>query len=105
LSSGYEVRVLQYLRDYMRVAKHVKEVVKRVDPEARVFVFGSAVTGKYTGASDIDILVITKELRRKYDIMVEVYRSTEAPVELHVVTEEQFLRWYKRFVGDSIVEV
>ncbi len=105
MSSGYEVRVLQYLRDYMRVAKHVKEVVKRVDPEARVFVFGSAVTGKYTGASDIDILVITKELRRKYDIMVEVYRSTEAPVELHVVTEEQFLRWYKRFVGDSIVEV
>ncbi len=105
MSSEYEVRVLQYLRDYMRVAKHVKEVVKRVDPEARVFVFGSAVTGKYTGASDIDILVITKELRRKYDIMVEVYRSTEAPVELHVVTEEQFLRWYKRFVGDSIVEV
>ncbi len=105
MSSEYEVRVLQYLRDYMRVAKRVKEVVKRIDPEARVFVFGSAVTGKYTGASDIDILVITKELRRKYDIMVEAYRSTEAPVELHVVTEEQFLRWYKRFVGDSIVEV
>ena len=105
MPSEYEVRVLQYLRDYMQVAKHVKEVVRRIDPDARVFVFGSVVSGKYTGASDIDILVITKELRRKYDIMVEVYRSTEAPVELHVISERQFLRWYRRFIGDNIVEV
>ena len=78
--------------------------MKRFDPEAEVYVFGSVVRGEYTGASDIDIMVVTERLDIKYDIMVEVYREVEAPVELHVVSRRQLERWYKRFIPPDEME-
>jgi len=90
----------------MNVARKVKNTIKNIDPGAKVCVFGSAVNGTYTGASDIDILMITKNVNKKYEIMVEVYSRTEAPVELHIVTPRVFERWYKRFMDEnSLVEV
>ncbi len=49
------MRVINALRDCRRVAKSVKEIMKRFDPKAEVYVFGSVVRGEYTGASDIAI--------------------------------------------------
>ncbi|MCD6348001.1 MAG: nucleotidyltransferase domain-containing protein [Candidatus Korarchaeota archaeon] len=103
-SKRYDLRVIDTLRDYRKVAKSVKEIVKRFDPEAEVYVFGSVVRGEYTGASDIDIMVVTERLDIKYDIMVEVYREVEAPVELHVVSRRQLERWYKRFIPPDEME-
>ncbi len=106
MSRQYEQKVLSYLRNFREVAKLVKEIVKKFDPEVRVYVFGSVVTQRFTGASDIDILVITKNIDRKYDMMVEVYRSTDAPVELHIVTPKLFEKWYRRFINDKeLIEI
>ena len=106
MSRSYDSKVLEMLRNYRLVARHVKEIVHRFDPKARVYVFGSVVRGEYTGASDIDILVVTERIDLKYDMMVEVYRSVEAPVELHIVTGEQLEKWYRRFIKpDEIEEV
>jgi predicted nucleotidyltransferase len=106
LSKRYEVRVIDYLKNYMDVAKKVKEAILEIEPKAKVYVFGSVVKGSYTGASDIDILVITDDISKKYEIMVRAYLATEAPVELHVVTKEMFERWYRRFIDESsLVEV
>ncbi|MEM1611069.1 MAG: nucleotidyltransferase domain-containing protein [Sulfolobales archaeon] len=99
MSSGYEDRVLRYLKNYMEVARRAKEIIMEIDPEAEVYVFGSVVRGRYTAASDIDILVITRRIELKYLIMVEVYRRLEAPIELHVTTPEIFERWYRRFIA------
>jgi len=97
---------LSDLRRWPDIARKVKEVVKRVDPNARVYVFGSVVRGDFTATSDIDILVVTNDLRKKYEVMVEVYREVDAPVELHVVTEDLMKRWYLRFIRkEEIVEV
>ncbi|MEM2424358.1 MAG: nucleotidyltransferase domain-containing protein [Candidatus Bathyarchaeia archaeon] len=82
----------------MKVAGRVKEIVHSIDPSAKVYVFGSAVRGTTTAMSDIDILVVTRMIERKYDIMVKVYKAVEENVELHVVTEEVLERWYKRFI-------
>ena len=89
---------LYYLRNYLEVAKRVKGVVHSIDPNARVYVFGSVVRGDYTASSDIDLLVVTSNSKLKYDIMVAVYKEVDAPVELHVTTPEVFERWYKKFV-------
>ncbi len=98
--------ILGDLRRWRDIARKVKEIVKRVDPDARVYVFGSVVRGDFTAASDIDILVVTNDLRKKYEVMVEVYREVDAPVELHVVTEDLMKRWYLRFIRkEEIVEV
>jgi len=89
------------LENYREVAEEVKRIVLELDPQAEVYVFGSVVRGLYTAASDIDILVITRNIDKKYEIMVEVYKRVEAPVELHIVTPELYERWYKRFIGEG----
>ncbi|MBS7606162.1 MAG: nucleotidyltransferase domain-containing protein [Candidatus Bathyarchaeia archaeon] len=93
-------------RNYLKVVKKVKEIVHNIDPNARIFVFGSVIRGTATAMSDIDILVVTKMIERKYDIMVKVYKAVEENVELHVVTEEVLERWYRRFIPDKeLIEV
>jgi len=100
------MRIIDFLRNFREVAKLVKDIVKRIDPGAEVYVFGSVVTGKYTAASDIDMLVIINDISKKYEIIVEVYRNIEAPIELHVITRQQFERWYRRFINeDELIKV
>lgn len=106
MSKPYEMRIIDFLRNFREVAKLVKDIVKRIDPGAEVYVFGSVVTGKYTAASDIDMLVIINDISKKYEIIVEVYRNIEAPIELHVITRQQFERWYRRFINeDELIKV
>lgn len=106
MSKPYELRVLDYLKRFREVVERVKEIAKSVDPEVRVFVFGSVVRGRYTALSDIDVLIVVESLDKKYEIMTRVYREIEAPIELHVITRELFEKWYKRFVNpNEIVEV
>lgn len=90
----------------LATVKKVKELVRAIDPGARVYVFGSAVRGELTALSDIDVLVLTERTDLKHEMMVEVYRVVKEPVELHVVDEEQLNKWYRRFIRpEELVEV
>ena len=104
MSRRYGSSVLDMLRDYRRIARKVKEIVKKFDSRARVFVFGSVVRGKFTATSDIDILVITEKIDMKYEIMTEVYKSIDAPIELHIITQKQLNNWYLRFIDPQELE-
>ncbi len=94
------LRELKILKKYREVAEAVKKVVTEIDPHAEVYVFGSVVRGDYTVASDIDILVITEKIDRKYEIMVRVYQNIDASIELHVVTRKLYESWYRRFIKE-----
>jgi predicted nucleotidyltransferase len=86
LSTQYKSN-LEYLKNYLVVAERVKEIVKLLDPSAKIYVFGSVVRGLCTAFSDIDILIVTENVNLKYDMMVAVYRELiDAPIQLHVVT-------------------
>ncbi|MEM4158084.1 MAG: nucleotidyltransferase domain-containing protein [Candidatus Methanomethylicaceae archaeon] len=89
---------LNRLNSFTEIAKNVKRLIHSIDPEARVYLFGSVVRGHNTALSDIDILVITSRIERKYDMMVKVYKNVRASVELHIVTNELYENWYKRFI-------
>ncbi|MBS7641427.1 MAG: nucleotidyltransferase domain-containing protein [Candidatus Bathyarchaeia archaeon] len=87
-------------------AKRVKEIVKSIDPTAKVYLFGSATRGELTALSDIDILVLTERTNLKYEIMVKVYKNVKEPIELHVVNEKYLEVWYKRFIrSEELIEV
>lgn len=101
MSNKYKNIITKYLKNYRSIAERVKSIAMKYDPEVEVYVFGSIVRGTYTAASDIDILVVTKRIDLKYEIMVDIYRQVEAPIELHIVTQELFEKWYKRFVSPS----
>lgn len=106
MSKAFEDKMLDYLEKYVEVAYEVKEIVKKIDLDAKVYVFGSIVRGKYTASSDIDMLVVTERLGEKYRMMVEVYKKIDAPIELHITTPEKFTGWYKKFIQpDEMVEI
>ena len=106
MSREYERELLNYLKNYMRVAREVKGILKVIDPQVKVYVFGSVVKGEFTAASDIDILAVTEAIERKKEMTIEVYKKIKAPVELHVTSPNKFKTWYMKFINaNEIVEV
>ena len=112
LSKGFEAYIESarkawgQLDNYMEVARGVKKIVERFWKDARVYVFGSVLEGKYTATSDIDILVVVNGVGREevYRVKATVYRAIDAPIELHVTSSGEFERWYKRFI-DKLEEI
>jgi Nucleotidyltransferase domain. len=98
ISQDYELTRLSKLRNYQEVLKQLKILVRGIDPEARIIFFGSVLRGDYTASSDIDIIVIPSYMAFKDKITLAVWRSLDAPVELHIITKEQFEEWYLRFI-------
>lgn len=64
------------------------KVVKNMDKDSQIYLFGSALTGKHNLASDIDILVVT---RVPYGEMLFdlTENGFEYPFEIHVRTPEE----------------
>ncbi|MGC8570330.1 MAG: nucleotidyltransferase domain-containing protein [Caldivirga sp.] len=65
--------------------------------------FGSVVRGRYTAASDIDILIITNSRKEVIDALkARIYSKIDAPIQVHIVTQEQYERWYRRFINNAV---
>ena len=95
------------MKNYRKIAEKIKEIARRRCRNARVVVFGSAVERKVTALSDIDVLIICdldkeEQVRLKAEIRRQL--GYDVPVELHIASEEEFRRWYRRFL-DTFEEV
>lgn len=98
------LRALKAMEDYVRVAERVKSIALRYAPDAKVYVFGSVVDGRFAASSDIDILIVTSLGEEEaYRMKARIYEEVDAPIQLHVVHPTK-LQWYARFV-DKLVEV
>jgi len=72
------------LKRYLRI---IKEVVRKIDPNAEVFLFGSVAEGKHTYSSDIDVLVVTNLEPGR--VHFELWRAgIREPFEIHVQPPE-----------------
>ena len=98
IPQDYELTRLYKLRNYQEVLKEVKSLIKSIDPEARIIFFGSVLRGNYNASSDIDLIVIPSDMAFKDRIIVAVWKSLDAPIELHIITPDQFEEWYLRFI-------
>ena len=99
----------KYYEDPMRYARAIKNVVRRHDPSARVLLFGSIVRGNARADSDIDVLVITdlaSEVSNRLHLIKEMNEEIGIPnpFEIHIVTWEEFTKWYRKFI-DKHIEV
>lgn len=92
-----------YFENYLEYAKIIKKLAIELLGEAEVLLFGSVVEGKATMASDIDVLVISKNTPKRISdrakITSEILKRIDvfAPFEIHLIKEEEFER-YKRFI-------
>ncbi len=66
----------------------IKQVVKELDEDGEVYLFGSVTEGEHTLSSDIDVLIVTE--KDPFQMRVELWRAgiTE-PFELHIYTPQQ----------------
>lgn len=98
-------KALEYMRNYIGIAKKVKDLVQTFWLEARVYVFGSVLTGKYTAASGINILVVLDEKpdpKEEGGVKASIYMELDAPMQLHVISGKELESWYKRFIGRMV---
>jgi predicted nucleotidyltransferase len=63
--------------------------------------FGSIVKGNYKIDSDIDVFLpkVENEIE-KAEIASKIYKKLgiEDPIELHVISKEEFGNWYSKFI-------
>lgn len=107
LESG--LRNYNSLKNYRRVAEEVKKIVLSRWEGVKVYVFGSVPRGRFTASSDLDILIVLGEKRDEeeiYRMKALVYSKIDTPIELHIVSEDEMEKWYKRFIEpDNIEEI
>ncbi len=98
-------RVFTELGRYLRL---VKEAVLELDPDARVYLFGSVAKGTARPDSDVDILVVSDlyggDLRRVAGLLLHIERKLGFPgiFEVHVATRAQYDEWYSRLIDVKV---
>ncbi|MEM3403163.1 MAG: nucleotidyltransferase domain-containing protein [Nitrososphaeria archaeon] len=108
-----QLEILSAFKKYYENVNHyvnkIKALVRKYDPSARVILFGSYVRGNMGPDSDIDVLLITRlasDVKERVRLRIEIKRAIGdlTPFEIHIVTEEEYKSWYKKFI-DQHVEV
>lgn len=93
----------KYFKNYLKYAKKIKEEAIKSLGDCKIYVFGSVVEGKAIPASDIDLLIVSKNtpktMKERSELATKLLKAVGifSPFELHLVNEEEF-EWYKRFV-------
>lgn len=98
----------KYYERPLYYARRIKAAVRRLDPRAKVVLFGSLVKGGMRPDSDIDVLVVTELAGRVGDrlkLRVEIAREIGecTPFEIHIVTPGEYEGWYKKFIDKHVV--
>jgi len=87
-------RRAEIFRDLDKYLKKIVEIVKELDRNAEVYLFGSVAEGKHLLSSDIDILVVTNLAPGKV-LAILWEKGIKDPFEIHVATKEM-LKIYRR---------
>jgi uncharacterized protein len=93
----------KYFKNYRSYLKTIKNICMKELKDAKVYLFGSFAEGKYLPSSDIDVLIVSKNMPKKVsersEIKAKIWKKIGlfSPFELHLVNEEEF-EWYKKFV-------
>jgi predicted nucleotidyltransferase len=72
------------------------KIVKSIDPEAEVYLFGSVAEGRHLYSSDVDVLIVTERLRPGEVIAALKEEGFDDPFEIHVVDRGMFELYERR---------
>jgi len=80
-------RRAEIFRNLGRRLRAIAGMVRELDNEAEVYLFGSVAEGKHMLSSDIDILVVTN--RKPGETLATLWsKGVKEPFEMHVVTKD-----------------
>lgn len=89
------------VKKWRKYLSPIVNVIKEMIPDAKIYIFGSAVRGEIVGGSDIDILIVSNEIPNsnidRAKLKVEIERSLNLPLyhpfQFHLANKEEF-KWY-----------
>ncbi len=97
---------LENLEEYLKIIK--KFFAKKLK-DARILIFGSYIKGTFGPESDIDILVISENIKpeNKNRLIYEIRKLIGflAPFEFHLTTPQEYQNWWKRFIKEDYKEI
>jgi len=96
---------LKLLRQWKRYVVYIVEAVKKLNPNAHIYLIGSIAEGTYTALSDVDLLVVLPGKLDNHSLLETSIRIWEEafklglpwnyPINLIVVDEERAQRFLK----------
>ncbi|QXJ29173.1 hypothetical protein J5U23_02042 [Saccharolobus shibatae B12] len=91
-----------YIKNLNFYLDRIKEVVRNIDPNTKIILFGSYVRGNFRPDSDIDVLIITN-VSNEFDRLKIYHEVNKAignpnPFEIHVINKEEYISWYSKFL-------
>lgn len=98
----------KYFKNYLKYARIIKRVAKKELKEVKVYVFGSIVKNTNLPSSDIDILIVSKNMPKKISdrsrIKAKIWKEIGifSPFEIHLVNEEEF-KWYEKSIDKKVM--
>ncbi|MEM5776822.1 MAG: nucleotidyltransferase domain-containing protein [Candidatus Aenigmatarchaeota archaeon] len=91
------------LEKWVKFLPNIKKICLKELKQADFYIFGSFAEGKYLPSSDIDVLIVSKNMPKKISerskIKAKIWKNIGIfnPFEFHLVNYEEF-EWYKKFV-------
>jgi predicted nucleotidyltransferase len=102
----------RYLKNWRFYLKKIKSESKRIlGKKTKIFLFGSFVKGNFGPESDIDVLIVSKNLPEDFDEMAKIRTKIKSkvgifsPFQLHFAKPEEFEGWYKKFIKRDFLEI
>ena len=101
------------LRDREKWIKRIKEAAEEVLPDiVGIYLFGSAVTGDLVASSDIDLLIVARNLPKslvsKSELKGKIVEKSGLPMahpfEIHLVDESE-AEIYFRHIGGKFLKL
>ncbi len=96
----YMIKRLRMLLKWRHYVKILCEAVRKILPDAEVYVFGSAIQSELTAVSDIDVLIVSRKVPKTFGecskIRSKIRKEAEKlgipwdyPLEIHLATPEE----------------
>lgn len=95
---------LENLDSYLSI---IKKFFKEKLGEVEIYLFGSILRDDFGPNSDVDILVISKNIPsdsyERSKLITELRRiiGFVNPFEIHIITPEEYAEWYSKFIKEK----
>lgn len=100
----------EYFQNYKFYCQKIKKEAEKILGPVKVLVFGSVIKGEFTPKSDIDVLIIAKNLpensdeRRKIRTKIKSKIGSFSPFQIHLVNPVEY-RWYQNFIKNDYLVI
>jgi len=102
----------KYFKNYLYWCKKIKKKAREIlKDDVRVLIFGSIVKRLWGPNSDIDVLIISKNLKKDWfentPVKLEIKKSVGlfSPFQIHLITPQEYKKWYRKFIKKDYVVI